>query len=86
VPGEIFVLRNVANLVPPYRPDGAYHGTSATCRRCWSQMATRSPRSASAAARLEPMKPAPPVITITLLRLSWFQSFGLERRQARAPL
>ena len=28
-PGEVLTVRNVANLVPPYAPDAAYHGTSA---------------------------------------------------------
>ena len=28
-PGEIFVVRNVANIIPPYTPDGETHGTSA---------------------------------------------------------
>lgn len=28
-PGELFMVRSVAGLVPPYGPDAGYHGTSA---------------------------------------------------------
>jgi len=37
-PGEIFVLRNVANLVPPYETDGSRHGVSAALEFAVTQL------------------------------------------------
>jgi carbonic anhydrase len=40
-PGEMFVVRNVAALVPPYTPDGEYHGTSAALEFAVMQLRVR---------------------------------------------
>jgi carbonic anhydrase len=37
-PGEMFVVRNVANLVPPYEPDRSYHGVSAALEFAVTQL------------------------------------------------
>jgi carbonic anhydrase len=40
-PGEMLVVRNVANLVPPYQPDANYHGTSAAIEFAVRQLQVR---------------------------------------------
>jgi carbonic anhydrase len=37
-PGQAFVLRNVANLVPPYSPDDGLHGASAALEYAVTQL------------------------------------------------
>jgi len=40
-PGEMFVVRNVAALVPPYQPDANYHGVSAALEFAVTQIEVR---------------------------------------------
>ncbi|MFL6862511.1 MAG: carbonic anhydrase [Allosphingosinicella sp.] len=40
-PGEMFVIRNVAALVPPYQPDSHYHGVSAALEFAVTQLDVR---------------------------------------------
>lgn len=40
-PGDLFIIRNVANLVPPYHPNADYHGTSAALEFAIRQIGVR---------------------------------------------
>lgn len=41
-PGELFIVRNVANLVPPYKADPKHHGTSAALEFAVNHLGVRA--------------------------------------------
>ena len=42
-PGDIFVFRNIANMVPPYERNGQFHGTSAALEYAVLHLKARRP-------------------------------------------
>ena len=61
-PGELFVLRNVANLVPTFQPDGGQHGTSAGIEfavNALSSRKSRRPRPWPLRRHRRPLEPRP---------------------------
>ena len=40
-PGELFIVRNMGNFIPPFEPDAGYHGTSAAIEFAVLSLAVR---------------------------------------------
>lgn len=90
-PGELFVIRNVANLVPPCEVDDAYHGTSAALEYAVTQLEVEhiivmGHAQCGGISALVGMSPPRPLPEHSFVK-SWLALAGgvLERVQAANP-
>jgi hypothetical protein len=85
-PGELFVVRNIANLVPPYTPDGTQRAVSAAEFAAGTQVNIAVPGHAMAASALaEEAAPLSPGDFRTLMGYCTGRKMAGPRRSAAGP-
>jgi hypothetical protein len=84
MPGELFVVRNVANLVPPYETGGKFHGVSTAIEFAVLNLRVKDLMAEWRKAELHQAAPCPP--QRCHVKVPVRDVFPAERRSQCSPL